>query len=224
VVRDQWLGRVNRSLVGCIAALEMFSPKTVAPDTAAHFAELDSRTMELLLAQLVRMGALSEVSDTSGNLRVRAGILDKYRIWWDEALGYFAERGWIRSDGGRVAIANAASPGEPESIWREWETFRKRIGHNNDIRPLAELISDCFRELAAILRGNKLMTDILFPEGSLRRMELLYKDNQVARFFNTALAETAVDYFETRLKADPLTKIRILEIGAGTGGTTTTLL
>ncbi len=105
-----------------------------------------------------------------------------------------------------------------------WRAFSARISGDDDLRPPAEIAEACFDALPAILRGEALMTDTSFPEGSLRRMEPVYKDNATARFFNMALAETVVALIEARRAAQPDARLRILEIGAGTGGTTSVVL
>jgi NADPH:quinone reductase-like Zn-dependent oxidoreductase/acyl carrier protein/ubiquinone/menaquinone biosynthesis C-methylase UbiE len=50
-------------------------------------------------------------------------------------------------------------------------------------------------------------------------VEGIYKNNPIADYFNEILAETAAAYTRERLKKDPSAGMRILEIGAGTGGT-----
>nr|WP_255298241.1 SDR family NAD(P)-dependent oxidoreductase [Brevibacillus dissolubilis] len=45
----------------------------------------------------------------------------------------------------------------------------------------------------------------------------------IAHYFNEVLADTVVAYLQERLNQDPAARIRIFEIGAGTGGTSTTV-
>src|SRR5262249_29201288 len=51
-----------------------------------------------------------------------------------------------------------------------------------------------------------------------------YRGNALADYFNEVLCETLASCIDHRLQADKESKIRLLEIGAGTGGTTTKLL
>ena len=59
----------------------------------------------------------------------------------------------------------------------------------------------------------------MFPAGRLDLVEAVYKDNPVAVRFSAALARAAADWVAARLAAAPGTPLRVLEIGAGTGGT-----
>src|SRR5439155_3903675 len=54
---------------------------------------------------------------------------------------------------------------------------------------------------------------------AMELVEGIYKNNQVADYFNGVLADTVVSYIQERVNQDPSEGIRILEIGAGTGGT-----
>jgi polyketide synthase PksR len=51
-------------------------------------------------------------------------------------------------------------------------------------------------------------------------VEGAYQGNAIADYFNQVLRDTLRAYMESRLSGEPDAKIRILEIGAGTGGTT----
>ena len=64
----------------------------------------------------------------------------------------------------------------------------------------------------------------MFPNGSLALVEGIYKNNPVADYFNEALAGMVAGFVEERLKQDPSARIRILEVGAGTGGTSAPVL
>ena len=54
-------------------------------------------------------------------------------------------------------------------------------------------------------------------------VEGIYRHNIVADTFNEILTDTVTTYIEERLTLDPAVQIRIIEIGAGTGGTSTML-
>ncbi|WP_133476106.1 hypothetical protein, partial [Lactobacillus crispatus] len=86
------------------------------------------------------------------------------------------------------------------------------------------LVETMLRALPSILRGAVRATDVMFPNGSLALVEGVYKDNPVADYFNEALAEKVARFVEERLKQEPSTRIRLLEIGAGTGGTSARVL
>ncbi len=83
------------------------------------------------------------------------------------------------------------------------------------------LTSRCGENLADALRGSVEPLHLLFPGGSLDDAERLYQESPVARTYN-AFMRAALD---TALGgAGHNGPVRILEIGAGTGGTTSALL
>jgi acyl carrier protein/SAM-dependent methyltransferase len=68
--------------------------------------------------------------------------------------------------------------------------------------------------------------DILFHNGSLERVEGIYKDNPIADYFNHIVADVVIDHIKARRRSGPdyrANPLRILEIGAGTGGTSSVL-
>ena len=84
---------------------------------------------------------------------------------------------------------------------------------------LAELslIRRCGRRLAAVLRGDVDPLELIFPDGSLSATEHLYQDSVSFRGSNLLVAEAVAAVVKTWPEGRPL---RVLEIGAGTGGLT----
>ncbi len=74
----------------------------------------------------------------------------------------------------------------------------------------------CGSELARVLQGEQDALQLLFPGGSFAEARRLYVESPFARTFNGALA-TAVQCAIAELPAPA--RLRVLEIGAGTGGT-----
>jgi acyl transferase domain-containing protein/acyl carrier protein len=85
--------------------------------------------------------------------------------------------------------------------------------------PVAEvrMLGRCGPALARVLRGEQDPVQLLFPDGSFREARALYVESPFAQTYNRALGEMLVAALATR---DPDARIRVLEIGAGTGGTT----
>jgi acyl transferase domain-containing protein/NADPH:quinone reductase-like Zn-dependent oxidoreductase/SAM-dependent methyltransferase/acyl carrier protein len=79
----------------------------------------------------------------------------------------------------------------------------------------------CGEHIAAVIRGECNPLDVLFPGGSVEDIEKLYRDSPFSRFYQ-GLAHAAVRELLSRVPADR--PLRILEIGGGTGSTTTSIL
>ena len=106
-----------------------------------------------------------------------------------------------------------------DAIWREWEACKGAWQTDAGIMPYVNLVDTTLRALPGILGGTSRATDVMLPNGSLALIEGIYKNNPIADYFNDALAGMVAAFIEARLKQDSSARIRILEVGAGTGGT-----
>jgi acyl transferase domain-containing protein/acyl carrier protein len=79
------------------------------------------------------------------------------------------------------------------------------------------LLCRCGERLAEVLRGKQDPLPLLFPDGEVDSAAALYQDAPSARAANLLVAEAVAAAIE---RLPPGRSLRILEIGAGTGGTT----
>ncbi len=79
----------------------------------------------------------------------------------------------------------------------------------------------CGEGLAAVLRAAVDPLQLLFPEGALVETEQLYSQSPWARIYTSLVAETIAAAVAA---GDPARTLRVLEIGGGTGGTTSAVL
>ncbi|MDQ3287344.1 MAG: polyketide synthase [Pseudomonadota bacterium] len=114
--------------------------------------------------------------------------------------------------------------GQPvEQLWSQWDASMQEWRGNANHHAYLALIEACLRELPDILSGAVPATDVMFPESSMHMVEGIYKQNLIADHFNTVLAESLrLELAAKAARGDRA--LRMLEIGAGTGGTTTALL
>lgn len=111
-------------------------------------------------------------------------------------------------------------PAEPvDVVLGQWDRQCERWSTDADRRAELRLASAMLRALPGILTGRTRPTDVMFPRGSVELVEGCYRDNHVADLFNRAMAGAAVGVVAERLRREPGARLRILEIGAGTGGT-----
>lgn len=122
-----------------------------------------------------------------------------------------------------ITTANALIspyPAGPDSneAWNDWRKQQDSWVDHPELATRARLLDAALTALPQIMRGGISGTDVLFPGGSSHLVEGLYRNNQVADAFNLRIAQTVVA--ETRALSASGRGVRILEIGAGTGGTT----
>ncbi|SMF03967.1 amino acid adenylation domain-containing protein [Tistlia consotensis] len=115
----------------------------------------------------------------------------------------------------RVMAEDAAAAEDPEALAAELQA--RFPGHRAGIA----LVAECGAALAEVLSGARDPLEILFPDGSGARLAALYGGSAVMHGAN-ALAGAAAALLAEALPEGR--SLRVLEIGAGTGGTTEHLL
>jgi polyketide synthase PksM len=108
--------------------------------------------------------------------------------------------------------------------WAAWEVDKRGWLANPNLGAQVALLEACLRALPDILTGRRRATDVMFPDSSMALVEGVYKGHALADHANDVLGAALVAGIERRLACDKGARIRILEIGAGTGGTTARIL
>lgn len=87
-------------------------------------------------------------------------------------------------------------------------------------QPHGRLLSICLQAFGAVVSGKEQATTIMFPGGSLEYVSGIYKGNAQSDYFNSLLAGIIRETIAAGVKQlQPGQLFRILEVGAGTGGT-----
>ncbi|WP_292720263.1 non-ribosomal peptide synthetase [Nostoc sp. JL34] len=167
--------------------------------------------IETLLLKLLH-GTLASLDLLHPRATLSPSLPEFYQLWLQESRRL------------AIAVVPDSVQGNLADIWDEWN--RQKIDWDSmpHIQSIVMLVDVCMRELPAILKAEKRATDIMFPNGSMSLVEGIYERNAIATHFNELLAQTVVNYLQETCRVDALTPIRILEIGAGTGATTATVL
>ncbi|GAU68923.1 putative pyochelin synthetase [Streptomyces sp. NBRC 110611] len=109
--------------------------------------------------------------------------------------------------------------GEDRAAVRERvDALEPRVGWGAE---LVRFHRDCEENLARLLSGELPLKDLLFPEGRLETAAAAYRDNLISRYNNAAVIEIVRRIALAHRGPGPL---RILEIGAGVGGTSAALI
>jgi polyketide synthase PksN len=142
-----------------------------------------------------------------------------YDRWLSRAIGFLQERGVL--DGERRIVRQLPRLGE---LWAGWEKNKSAWARNSNLRAQIQLLETCLKALPGVLSGKQRATEVMFPGSSMHLVDGIYKGNVLADYYNGVLVKTLGAYIDRRRDANPDCEIRILEIGAGTGGTTEGLL
>jgi len=90
--------------------------------------------------------------------------------------------------------------------------------------PVADVLGRVLDALPAVLTGERDPIDVLLPGGSTELLQPLYTDDPVMALCNEQVAAGLRTYVEERRRLDPEARVRIVEIGAGAGATTASVL
>lgn len=144
-----------------------------------------------------------------------------YGRWLEESISILVQNGFLKQSGSTYVLTGPIE--HTDVLWQEWDEKKAPLLKDSSKQAMITLVETALRALPDILSGRVSATDVLFPDSSMELVEGIYKNNETADYFNEVLADTLTAFIEERLKEDPNAEIRILEIGAGTGGTSATV-
>jgi acyl transferase domain-containing protein len=170
-----------------------------------------------MVATLRELGAFTRAGQrhTLDSLMAATGILPAHRQLIGRWLARLVSAGMLaRVDDGYVATGTVPSTRLAE-LWAEAERLF------SDNRELLAYVRNSADRLTAIITGRQSPLESLFPDGSFDLAVSLYERSTVLRYVN-ALAASAVE--AVQMAMPPARALRVLEVGAGTGGTTAAVL
>ena len=180
------------------SATAQLSRDVTAEQLQVAMQALDSAVLNEMHQALLHYGLQQDVSDASLS---QTAIKPQY--WW-------LVRRWHSMVNARLLPLqdNWASV---EQCWHQGlsaPTFLSYIRQNLD-------------NLPALLEGRLEAHSLLFPQGELTHVQALYRHNLMAKYLNQAVSTLCTTIAAAKSPQRPL---RILEVGAGTGGTSEDLL
>lgn len=178
---------------------------------------LDRLSASYILHALTTLGADWQVGArfAATELQSRLGVIARHDRLFARMLDILVEDGYLRKDGTSHEVLRLPSFRDPEL-----EYAAVRDAHPDGEAALT-ITRRCASELATVLRGETDPIPLLFPGGSLGEMERLYRTSPPARSYNQLLAESLRIVRDAWAGDRPL---RILEVGAGTGSTSSYVL
>ncbi|MFH1491157.1 MAG: amino acid adenylation domain-containing protein [Pseudomonadota bacterium] len=207
--------------------MPLFDPDKLRISREA-FAELDRFGSRLLLRAFRRMGAFPAKGETilKSGLRERLGIIPKYDRLLDAFLNILSRAGFISVHDEEIQTTDeVAQPPLQEEPADPDQRGGALAGRFPEIRPHLRLMKNCTDHYDQILSGRAPATDVMFPNASMDLVEGIYAGHPTADWYNRFTAQALLSCLRARLPSlEQGQKVTILEVGAGTGGTTASVL
>lgn len=178
---------------------------------------------DLLLRAMQRAGIFREPGEscTKAELKRRVGLRPEYSRLFDAILAILSGAGLFRIAGDSVTTALTLPPATSEqALAQDKRRLSETFPH---FQPHLELACRCFDRYPEVLSGAVPAIEVIFPDSSMKLVEPLYRGNAVSSYTNEIVARAVREYVAARVTATA-GPIRIIEIGAGTAGTTRAVL
>jgi acyl transferase domain-containing protein/acyl carrier protein/SAM-dependent methyltransferase len=191
----------------------------VALEAGLPSPEIHALLTEMLAASLKSLGLFRDGIQTIADLSLSRQPAPYYESWLRSSVRYLQQE-QLLSD--TLTLNGHVRP--LADVWAEWDAKRQAWAADANQQAQRTLVEGCLKALPAILTGAQRATDVMFPNSSMQLVEGIYRGNLQADYFNTTLGDALSAHLERQRQIDREGTLRILEIGAGTGGTTAAVL
>ncbi|AUX43604.1 uncharacterized protein SOCE26_050540 [Sorangium cellulosum] len=185
------------------------------------FRELEELGGLGLIEALEALGALGEgaSSPARAGLRERLAPAPGFERLADAMLELLRRAGHLEGAGGSLRLSERSrehlARRSHRALVEGFAAFERR---HPDLLPHARLLGACIEALPSVVRGERLATDVLFAPETRPHVERVYREGAVGAYGRAAAS--AVREIVARRAASSTSPIRLIEVGAGTGGTT----
>lgn len=190
------------------------------PRLQAAREKLDELALQMLLRSLQEMGGWRSpgVKHSIEELCQTLSVVPRYQRLLSAVLADARICKYLRPEaGGWRSLPSIASLARVDLDGEKAQL----VAEHPETQAHAELLWSCARSYPLLLRGSLIPTEVLFPNSSMERVQRVYGGNPVSDGMNRLVAAVACAFLERRPGAK---RIKILEVGAGTGATTRTVL
>ncbi|EPY93027.1 hypothetical protein K530_50205 [Streptomyces noursei CCRC 11814] len=214
-----------RAHAGALAALGLATVPSADPGidrVAAAHRRLDELSETALLGAFQRMGVFArsgEVQPVEG-LAERLGVPAKFARQLRALLNMLVRAGHLVDEGDRVRALPAVDTA-PVGADALRTAFDRLAVEHPDLAPVVTLTRMCLERYPEVLRGTLRATEIMFPDASMDLVKDFYKGNPLTDCFNDMVADAVRAHLAARPAGE---RIRVLELGAGTGATSERVL
>lgn len=179
--------------------------------------ELENLSVDYIIQAFKEMGWSYEIGESfSTESAVQSlGVVNSQQRLFKRSLQILAEVGILQSTKQQWKVLQTLEGANPE------EKSQRLLSEYPNAQAELTLLHRCASQLSGVLQGTLEPLQLVFPQGDLTTATQLYQESPPARIINNLIQKAITIALE---KLPPDRGVRFLEIGAGTGGTTSYIL
>ncbi|OEV05742.1 non-ribosomal peptide synthetase [Streptomyces oceani] len=184
-------------------------------ESLSAFAQRADETALMAMARALRTAGLFTSSRSHSLEDVLAAASPRHHRLLRRWLRALTAEGWLQHDAQNGAF-HTLHPVDDEDLQRAWadlDRMQKELDYGAE---LLHYLRASAGHLPQLLAGELDPLTLLFPEGEMDTAQAAYRDNLVSRYLNGTVATIMREIAAEQEQERPL---RVLEVGAGVGGT-----
>ncbi|MCK4799277.1 MAG: class I SAM-dependent methyltransferase [Spirochaetes bacterium] len=188
----------------------------------------------LLLKVFQDMGYLNKsgAKYLKDELKIKLGLIPKYEQFYEILLKILEKEKFIKIQDNSILTTDKVESTDLKKNIDNLKDFKDNLIKNfPDMQSHFILLEICLSNYKKILNGEKNANEVMFPVFSMDLVKGIFIGNKMADYFNYLIALCVKSYIQIISDKEKKThiteevkKIKILEIGAGTGGTSVFVL
>lgn len=193
------------------------------------FAKVEYYGRMLLLKTFQEMGFFNKSDEEIkiADIKKEISLIPKYEKMLDILIYILDKEKFIEFKEDTIKTTALSVSDEIKNKINDLEHFKnKTMSKFPDMKPHFILLDTCISNYADIFKGTKDANEVMFPMFSMHLIEGIFKNNMMADYFNDIIAKSIKNVMSKIINNDNKAneKIRILEVGSGTGGTSETVM
>ncbi|HLO85754.1 MAG TPA: SDR family NAD(P)-dependent oxidoreductase [Nostocaceae cyanobacterium] len=150
-----------------------------------------------------------------------AKIINEHHQVFAEIFSFLVQAGYLSQQNHQFSATEKIQYQSEYHTFTQFENAANQILHSQpEIKQYYLLLHTCLKSYEDIFLGKIAANNVVFPNSSLDLVEGVYSGNLAADIYNELVAAALVNQIKVNFNGKSPEKIKVLEVGAGTGGTT----
>lgn len=182
-------------------------------------AELENISSGMMLKEFQKRGYFtnSEERYDINSIRNQLGVMTKYNRLFEELIVVLCKQEYLLTHETVVTATLEAVKLYTTDLQMQIKKFK---AEHTSISKHVQFLEHCIPHLMQVFNGSIQATDILFPDSSMEWVKDIYANNPGSDYYNELVVKSVAAYVLELRSREPGRQVKILEVGAGTGGTT----